>query len=109
MASTLASRGGRLSWAEGWWSLALEPMEGGEVETADGGPWEEGQGWGRGPKSRILQGHPRVDDEGEDAPPLSRSPPQTPQPSSHLWIELWKTCCLLLPSLYPAVSMATGS
>ena len=38
MASALASGGGRFSCVEGWGSLALEPMEGGETEMADGGP-----------------------------------------------------------------------
>ena len=38
MASALASGGGRFPWVEGWWILALEPMERGEAEMADGGP-----------------------------------------------------------------------
>lgn len=83
MASALASGGGRPAWAEGWWSLALEPMEGREAEIADEGPWGEGQMWDRGLKGRILQGHPRADGEGGDAPPPSSTPPQpSPQPLS---------------------------
>lgn len=105
MASALASGSGRHSTPEGWWSLALEPTEGGEAKMAD--PGEKGRG--RVPQSQPQ--HPRtesskttrrVDWEKEEDPRL-----QLQQSSSHLWSKLWRTCCGPLPGLCPAVSMAT--